>query len=282
MRIRTVLPSVAAALLGIVAGPAAALPAAAHPAATTVTARPVPPARSLAPGIALPGRSPRRAAPAADTFTYVYGRQSVATDGATVTIDQAAPALATADYHSLAELALQSADGQQIVEIGWTVDRAVNNGDTGPHLFVYHWVDRQESCYNGCGFVPTSTTVHAGDPVTPGATGRYEIVHAAGQWQTWYNGTEVGYFPDALWGNGYTRAGLVQAFGEVASSSAAPCTDMGNGTFGDAAGSTTIGGFALDNGSAPAQLSVADTNPAWYDHGGTTGTSFRFGGPGAC
>lgn len=54
---------------------------------------------------------------------------------------------------------------------------------------------------------------------------------------------------------------------------------MGNGTFGDASGSTAISGFSLDNGSAAAQLSVADTNAAWYDHGGTTGTSFRFGGP---
>ncbi|BCJ32689.1 hypothetical protein Athai_01920 [Actinocatenispora thailandica] len=269
MRIRTVLPSMAAVLLLLAATPPAA-------------AAPTPQHSALAPGSALPGRGADRAAPAAGTFTYVYGRQSVDTDGAAVTIDQAAPTLATADYHSLAELAVQSADGQQIVEIGWTVDRAVNNGDTGPHLFVYHWVDRQESCYNGCGFVPTSNTVHAGDPVTPGVAGRYEIVHAAGQWQTWYDGTEVGYFPDSLWGNGYTRAGLVQAFGEVAASSAAPCTDMGNGTFGDASGSTAVSGFALDNGSAPAQLSVADTNSAWYDHGGTTGTSFRFGGPGAC
>ena len=41
----------------------------------------------------------------------------------------AKPALATSDYHSLAELAVQSADGNHIVEVGWNVDRVVNGDD---------------------------------------------------------------------------------------------------------------------------------------------------------
>lgn len=234
----------------------------------------------LAPGAGL--RAHRQASTlAATTFTYVYGAQSVATDGASVSIQQASPTLAGGDYHSLAELAVQSADGNQIVEIGWTVDRGLN-GDSQPHLFVYHWVDRQTSCYNGCGFVTTSGSIHAGDPVAGGQTGQYKIVHANGQWQTWYDGTEVGYFPDSLWDGRYTRAGLVQAFGEVASAGSTPCTDMGNGTFGSASGSTRISGYSLIHGAGGAGFGVNDSNSSWYDHGAATGTSFRFGGPGAC
>ncbi len=273
MRLRTVLPAVLGAVASIAVATTA--PAQAAPAPVRPTATPV-----VAPGAGLYAHRTVRTLDAA-TFTYVYGAQSVATDGADVSIAQADPALAGGDYHSLAELAVQSADGQQIVEIGWTVDAGLN-GDSKPHLFVYHWVDRQTSCYNGCGFVPTSGSVHAGDPVGAGQTGQYRIVHVGGQWQTWYNGTEVGYFPDSLWGNRYTRAGLVQAFGEVASAGATPCTDMGNGAFGHATGSTQISNFALVNGAGAANLAVSDTNASWYDHGATTATSFRFGGPGAC
>lgn len=50
---------------------------------------------------------------------------------------------------------VQSEDGRHIVEVGWTVDRELN-GDAQPHLFVYHWVDGQATCYNGCGFVQYS------------------------------------------------------------------------------------------------------------------------------
>ena len=32
-------------------------------------------------------------------------------------------------------------------------------GDEDPHLFVYHWVNRQTSCYNACGFVQYSKTI---------------------------------------------------------------------------------------------------------------------------
>ncbi|MGA8113318.1 MAG: neprosin family prolyl endopeptidase [Actinocatenispora sp.] len=268
MRLRTVLP----ALAGILAATGLAVAGTVAPAqASTPLA---------APGAGLFGHQ-HSTTLTASAYTYVYGRQSVATDGANVSLQQATPSLAGGDYHSLAELAVQSADGNQIVEIGWTVDQGLN-GDTQPHLFVFHWIDLQATCYNGCGFVSTSSSIHAGDAVASGQTGTYKIVHANGQWQTWYNGTEVGYFPDSEWGNRYTRAGLVQAFGEVSSATETPCTDMGNGTFGSAAGSAQIGGYSLINGASGASLSVADTNASWYDHGATTATSFRFGGPGAC
>lgn len=228
----------------------------------------------------MPGATTPAAAPSDSGFKYVYGRQSVAADGASVTLDQQTPKLAAGDYHSLAELAVQSADGKQIVEIGWTVDRGLN-GDATPHLFSFHWVDGNGTCYNGCGFVHTGGPT-PGDKVTSGQRGSYQIAHRDGQWQLSYNGTEIGYYPDSLWNGGYTKAGLIQAFGEVAWGASPVCTAMGNGTYGHADGSATISDFALVNGAAAAGLSVAATDPSLYDSGAATATSFRFGGPGGC
>lgn len=86
------------------------------------------------------GAAPRAITPNATSFLYGDAAQFAATDGLFATATIAQPALATGDSHSLAELAAQSADGRQIVEVGWTVDRGVN-GDSLPHLFVFHWVD---------------------------------------------------------------------------------------------------------------------------------------------
>jgi hypothetical protein len=52
-------------------------------------------------------------------------------------------------------------DRNFIVEVGWTVDDSLN-GDYRPHLFVYHWVNNGETCYNGCGFVQVKS------PYSPG------------------------------------------------------------------------------------------------------------------
>ena len=85
------------------------------------------------------------------TFHYVDGSVIGIADGASVQIDQARPVIGPA-YHSLIELAVESLDSSQIVEVGWTVDKELN-GDDLPHLFVFHWVDGAPTCYNGCGFV---------------------------------------------------------------------------------------------------------------------------------
>ena len=101
---------------------------------------------------------PRPAPPV--KYHYSSGLQYAETDGTYANLVIGKPDLAEEDYHTLAEIAVQSADGKQIVEVGWTVDRGVN-GDDDPHLFVYHWVDGKETCYNGCGFKQYSKTVVA-------------------------------------------------------------------------------------------------------------------------
>jgi hypothetical protein len=85
------------------------------------------------------------------SLTFLYGGafQFAAADGANMFMTVSRPALAAGDFHSLGEMAAESADGRNIVEVGWTVDRGLF-GDSEPHLFVFHWVNGAPTCYNGC------------------------------------------------------------------------------------------------------------------------------------
>ncbi|GAA1956612.1 neprosin family prolyl endopeptidase [Kitasatospora viridis] len=215
-------------------------------------------------------------------YDYVSGRQKTDTAGASILMTQSAPTIKPGDTesHSLQELAVQSADQKSTVEVGWTVDLGLN-GDLRPHLFVYHWVDGQESCYNACGFVPVSHTVTAGMAVRPGEAARFTIVNLGGDWWILYDQQPVGYFPGSLWNGGYTRAQTITAFGEVAHAAGSTCETMGDGRLGSAPGSGWIRDFQLLGSADRPQLTVTSTSPALYDSGAVRATSFRLGGPGA-
>lgn len=211
-------------------------------------------------------------------YLYAGSDQFGSSDGAWTYMDVADPYLAPSDSHTLGELAVESTDGQQIVEVGWTVDRGLN-GDTQPHLFVYHWVNGQETCYNGCGYVATDFAV----PGMALATGKREfgIEHMNGRWYIGIDSKWIGYFPDSLWGNSYTKAGLVQAFGEVSVANPGfPCTDMGNGDYASnpSAASILLGYF---NGPG-VSLSSYSTNPSFYSIRTVASDTIRYGGLGAC
>src|SRR5882757_6029326 len=122
-----------------------------------------PPARFAAKG-APPAHGPaaraRMATPSDDEVDFLYVdtfQFATGLTGAGATIFQADPALGTTDFHSLGEIAVESSDGLQIVEIGWNVDEGVN-GDLQPHLFAFHWIDGVPTCYNACGWVQVSPT----------------------------------------------------------------------------------------------------------------------------
>lgn len=237
-------------------------------------------------GVHAPKGFPGGEAHHAATFLYAgtFQRSLGASAGAGAKMLQANPALAADDAHTLGEIGVQSADNRQIVEIGWHVDVLVNH-DAQPRLFVFHWVDGQPTCYNGCGFVETSTTMKPGMRVTPGATGDYAIELRGADWWLAYNGVDLGYFPGTLWPGGFTTAGRVQWFGEVAAERAEPCTEMGNGKKGvDPTAATMTDLVVVRPGGmrTPATAGVGTiTAPAYYDVGQTTPTSFAFGGPGA-
>lgn len=225
---------------------------------------------------------------AAVHYLYSSASQSADAEGVYANITIAKPSLAPSDFHSLAEVSAQSTDGQQIVEVGWTVDRGVN-GDDEPHLFVYHWVDRQKTCYNGCGFercVQTpetpncSATVKPGSVLPVGATKRFTIQHYDGGWWIGYGVEWLGHFPDSLWGGRFTRTGVTQWFGEVSASSPAPCTEMGNGKHADDTSAATFTRIGFYGGPAP-RIATGATS-AHYSVRPLTANSFRFGGPGAC
>ncbi|GAA1988564.1 neprosin family prolyl endopeptidase [Catenulispora subtropica] len=217
-------------------------------------------------------------------YSYVTGRQYTAATGASVSMYQAAPAGVSSSGHSLQELALQSSNDTttaDTVEVGWTVDPGVN-GDYRPHLFVFHWVNGQGTCYNGCGFVQTSSTVRPGMALTPGTTARFTLMNYNGNWWAYYNNVAFGYFPGSLWGGAFNTAYSISSFGEVASSNDIGCTQMGDGVYGSSSGSSSISGFQLYGTSAAPYFTVTATDPSYYDYGSVTPTSFHLGGPGAC
>ncbi|BCJ51695.1 hypothetical protein Asp14428_31700 [Actinoplanes sp. NBRC 14428] len=194
--------------------------------------------------------APAGVADAADTkwwYYYAGGRQTGETDGGWVDLTVHKPVVQPGEYHTLAELAVQSADSNQIVEVGWTVDPKTNK-DNEPHLFVYYWKDRTRSCYNKCGFTQISKTVKPGDVLPVGATKRFGIQHYNNRWWVAYDSEWVGYFLDELWEGRYTKAGLVQWFGEVTGDDASPCTDMGNGRHAKDEKASVLGNLALTAG----------------------------------
>lgn len=222
----------------------------------------------------------------ATTFLYVGTIQDSlgASAGAGAKMLQASPALAAGDAHTLGEIGVSSADNKQIVEIGWHVDVLVNH-DVQPRLFVFHWVDGQPTCYNGCGFVEVSTTHRPGMRVTPGELAEYAIELRGADWWLAYQGVDLGYFPGSLWPTGFTAADHVQWFGEVAAERAEPCTEMGSGVKGvdPAAARMTDLQLVRPGGTRePANVATGTVSiPAYYDIGQLTPTSFAFGGPGA-
>lgn len=269
----------ALSVLGLVAAAAliTALPAAAAPTAAAPTGHHAPE------GVPSFGRANSLPFPPT-SFLYADANQLATADGtfANITIEQ--PVVGPQDFHSNAEIAAESADGKQIVEIGWIVDHNLN-GDGQPHLFVFHWVDGVGACYNACGWVPSARApFFAGQALPAGATFRFAIQHVTGGtpgWQLSLNGIPFGEFPDSLWNGTYTQLGLAQWFGEVAASAAQPpCTQMGDGEFASSPTSAEFSDIGFVNGPAVNFTATVVTNPALYTLDQVASNAFHFGGPG--
>lgn len=243
------------------------------------------------PGVPLPpagaGVTPPPTAPVCydgvGCYNYVAGREWITGTGASVLMTQEDPQINLADpgdgAHSLQELAVETADKKQIIEIGWTVDHGLN-GDTKPHLFIFHWIDGVGTCYNACGFVQTSHLVTPGMPVIPGLVGQYGIAYRGGNWWLTYDGIQFGYFPGSIWAD-FHSFGLVQAFGEVVTSvGQSSCTDMGNGRYGNQFGSSWISALQLTGGRNDQPWLVFATLPQDYRQGLVSPLGFHLGGPG--
>lgn len=217
-------------------------------------------------------------------FCHAGAYQYLASHGAYMSTPVQSPFVFSGDSHSLAELAVESADGQQIIEIGWSVDPVLK--DETPRLFVYHWVNGQGTCYNACGFVLNgSSSITPGMALTSSSTPtQFAIEYFQGNWWYGYNGTWFGYLPEAtVWGGTFTQSGLVQMFGEVASTVAKPCTHMGNGIPGSSPNAAAVTGVGYYNTPTAVNLALSIDDPMLYDSQVDPGaTSFRYGGYGTC
>lgn len=226
-------------------------------------------------------------------FHYAAADLTGETDGTWANLTIEKPVLNTGDKHTLAEIAVRSGDvgHKQTVEVGWTVDRLLNK-DNDPHLFVYHWVDGKETCYNTCGFVPYSAaTIKPGATLPVGTNGevvqkRFGIQHSAdGYWWIAYDSAWIGYFPDTIWGGRYTKGGFTQWFGEVASPLQFPCSDMGNGRLATAEVGARISKISMVNGpEVKPKLWVSNPDGKSYTINVESDkilNAFRYGGPGA-
>jgi len=108
--------------------------------------------------------------------------------------------------HSLDEIALQGgASNGNIIEMGWFVDSEME-GNVNPHIFVYHWINGAETCYDTCGWQQWSTTYHPGMDLGSAVGKKVYIGYVLyqGNWWGWFDNQWMGYFRAAN-GMGNTR-----------------------------------------------------------------------------
>jgi neprosin-like protein len=210
------------------------------------------------------------------------GTQRTVADGAQALLSVGWPVVAPEASHSLAAIAVRSADGLDNVQIGWTVDKLLN-GDDQPRLFVIHRSGGVDACYNDieCGFEPYApSTVRVRALMPAGEVKRFIIQHSGDRWWVGYDTQWVGSFPDTLWSGGFVQAAAVQYFGEVSGESDPHCSEMGTGWTADNVRSARISGITLINGTA-ATLTV-DRPDKPYTISQLSATAFRYGGRDTC
>ncbi|WP_433793149.1 neprosin family prolyl endopeptidase [Actinoplanes sp. CA-252034] len=228
-----------------------------------------------------PGINSKAAADATVVYHYNVASQDVVTQGAYANLTIHKPTLAKNDFHTLAEVAVVSSKDKidQVVEVGWTVDRVVN-GDDDPHLFVYSWVDNVPQCYNGCGFEQYSKNIRPGDTLPLDATKRFGVEFHDNAWWIAYDSEWVGYFPAKHWTIDFSKTTLVKVFGEVAADNLEPCTQMGNGVIGKAENTTAarIGSISLIGTTTAVEPTFYTVGSTEYTLAKLSARTFRYGG----
>jgi neprosin-like protein len=235
-------------------------------------------------------------------YFYGGGKQTVVSDASSIKFSVEQPSCSsTYCFHSLAENAVQSANGQQVVEWGWTVDTTgVNPTPTKPYLFAFRWVNGVPGVYNGSGWVnavgstcPAGMDISADVSVGSATVQNFLVQHLNGAWWTAYKGNWCGAFPDSVWTGAsppatFTQSGLIQVFGEVAAKDTVPTgVQMGSGVLGasgpsaGARASTFVLGTTVPAGVTPS-LTIFNI-PAVPTHYNAVLTSpsvttFRYGG----
>jgi hypothetical protein len=202
--------------------------------------------------------------------------------GHTMTIEK--PSVVGAG-HSLEEISVQAgkSDGN-IVEIG----SIVSSGNPDPELFVFHWVNWNPTCYDGCGYQQYSNTYYPGMDLSSlvGQQVYDGYVFYKGSWWTWFNDQWLGYFPGSLWNGQFQTSQQVQWFGEVAANNGVPpLSQMGDGLFASNLHAAPMSTLCDVNVAAWRcfyydQQSLYQTDPTFYTVAHTGVGAIRLGGPG--
>ena len=202
--------------------------------------------------------------------------------GVTASTPVYAPYVASSDFHSLWEIAVEDSTEKQIIEVGW---RVYGPDGPDPRLFVNDWVNGVSQGYNNIYFNLVSTPQY----YTPGMTlptgttpKQFGIEYYQGNWWISYDNSWFGYFSGSDWGGTWTNNDVTQIFGEVAAGELYPCTDMGAGVFPGYPDAAHVTNVAWYGGGPPVNLQKGNVEDpllydAWID---TSGTGFTYGGPG--
>jgi hypothetical protein len=215
-------------------------------------------------------------------------------NGATATSTTYATYKRSTDYHTLWEIAVRSPSNGDTVEVGYTVDVALN-GDSNPHLFTYWWDAGTGQCYNGCGITDITTNpINAGAGLPKPVNKDFRIGSDATTWYFGYDGSWTSFLLKSAFssstefGNSADKVATAQYFWEVAAAVDVPCTDMGSGYPGSPAVSQTTSAFNFTTSGTtdPVDVSISVQGPNMpvptgaYSMSKTSATSVRGGGPG--
>jgi hypothetical protein len=212
---------------------------------------------------------------------YFWGegiQSGITATGAQVTMSATAPKVSGTVDHSDSELyATGNGDTVEICAM-------VGPDSSTPFLRIGYW--KQGAYVASTGFVAVSGAPIANNGNLP-TTGTYTIMteYVGSQWRVYYNGKEVGYYPESIWGtNAFTQITEVAIYGEVSADLNTPATgQMGNGQLGSSGSSAYFTNYSLIGSTATPKLSVAGPSGAAakvYSVGYITPTSFHYGGPG--
>lgn len=214
---------------------------------------------------------------------YFWGQglqDGITATGAQVTMSATNPRVGSQDYHADSEMQVLNSNGDNGDAV--EVCAMVEAGMTKPILFIDYW--KSGKIYDYTGFVPV-----AGAPIKNlgnlPTTGAYTIAikFVSSQWQVYYNGREVGYFPLSIWGN-FNKVQSVAVYGETEGTATKQTTSqMGNGVLGNKPNSAYFSNYSLIGSSNKPNLSVAGPSGAAanvFKVGYITATGFHYGGPG--
>lgn len=220
---------------------------------------------------------------------YYYGPAAYTSlaDGGGMTMRIERPDF-SGEGHTLDEIAVQGGAGDgNIVELGWNLSTS-QYGDADPHLFVFHWIGWNPTCYDGCGWVQYSATYFPGMNLGPlvGREVYIGYVFYQGNWWAWFDNQWLGYFPGSEWNGNFTQSSLIQWFGEVATANGIPPkVEMGNGLFPtNAAAAKNATLCDVDAATWVCWYrdlqSLGPNYPPYYDIRRTGFGETRYGGPG--